>query len=43
MWSFLCSDGRSNKTLSAGSSTVEIKFITARGQKKCIEGSKREK
>src|SRR5829696_5359020 len=39
MWSFLCSDGRSNKTLSAGSPTVEIKFTTVRGLKKCIDGS----
>jgi hypothetical protein len=39
MWSFLCSDGRSNKTLSAGSPTVEIKFTTAPRVKKCINGS----
>ena len=36
MRSFLCSDGRSNKTLSTGSPTVEIKFTTAQGLKKCI-------
>jgi hypothetical protein len=43
MRSFLCSDGRSNKTLSAGSPTVEIKFTTARGLKNASRDLQREK
>ncbi len=43
MRGFLCSDGGSNKTLSARSSTVEIRFIMARGLKNASRDLRREK